>query len=139
MINFNQLRVFFHAAKYLSCTKAAEKLYITQPAVTAQLKQLEEACSLKLFKRKGRHIFLTDQGNTLYKYAVKVFEYEREIEDAIDEVEDKWAEVVSEISEVPVNPFKKDILIDLFGVAWMPFHVVEVEGDTVHLPGFAAG
>ena len=49
----------------------------------------------------------------------EIIELTEEIELAIDEVEDKWAEVVSEISEVPVNPFKKDILIDLFGVAWL--------------------
>jgi len=74
VINFNQLRVFYQTAKYSSCTRAAEKLYITQPAVTAQLKFLEEFCSLKLFKRKGRKIYLTDEGKTLYDYALKIFE-----------------------------------------------------------------
>lgn len=88
MLNFNQLRVFCQAARYLSCTKAAEKLYITQPAVTAQVKQLEDACNLKLFKRKGRRIFLTDEGKTLYDYAVKVFEYEKEIESIIVEMKE---------------------------------------------------
>jgi hypothetical protein len=35
-----------------------------------------------------------------------------------------------------VTPFKKDILIDVFGVAWMPYHVVEVEGKVTQIPGF---
>ena len=88
MLNFNQLRVFCQTARYLSCTKAAEKLYITQPAVTAQLKLLEDSCNLKLFKKKGRRIFLTDEGKTLYDYAAKVFEYEKKIESVIEEMKE---------------------------------------------------
>jgi DNA-binding transcriptional LysR family regulator len=88
MLNFNQLRVFCQTARHLSCTKAAEKLYITQPAVTAQIKLLEDSCNLKLFKKKGRRIFLTDEGKTLYDYAAKVFEYEREIESVIEEMKE---------------------------------------------------
>lgn len=86
MINFNQLRVFYQAAKHMSCTRAAEKLFITQPAVTAQIKQLEEACNLRLFKKKGRKIYLTDEGQTLYGYAQRVFQYEKEIECVIEEM-----------------------------------------------------
>ncbi|MFH1491662.1 MAG: LysR family transcriptional regulator [Pseudomonadota bacterium] len=86
MINFNQLRVFYHAAKYQNFTIAARKLFITQPAVTAQVKLLEESCSLKLFKKKGRMLYLTDEGKTLYDYAGKVFEYEKEIEGAIEDM-----------------------------------------------------
>ncbi|MGD9034108.1 MAG: LysR family transcriptional regulator, partial [Desulfobacteraceae bacterium] len=88
MLNFNQLRVFCQTARYLSCTKAAEKLYVTQPAVTAQVKLLEDSCNLKLFKKKGRRIFLTDEGKTLYDYAAKVFEYEKEIESVIEEMKE---------------------------------------------------
>ena len=86
MINLNQLRIFYHAAKRLNFTKAAESLFITQPAVTAQVKHLETHCNLKLFKKKGRQIYLTDEGVTLYEYARKLFEYEKEIEDAIEDM-----------------------------------------------------
>jgi len=88
MLNFNQLRVFCQTARYLSCTRAAEKLYITQPAVTAQIKLLEDSCNLKLFRKKGRRIYLTDEGKTLYDYAAKVFEYEKEIENLIDDLKE---------------------------------------------------
>jgi hypothetical protein len=57
---------------------------------------------------------------------------------AISEVEDKWEEVAAEIEEISVTPYKKDILIDVFGVAWMPYHVVDVGGMTMELPGFSA-
>jgi DNA-binding transcriptional LysR family regulator len=86
MINFNQLRIFFQTAKYQNCTVAAEKLYITQPAVTSQIKAFEESCNLTLFKKKGRKIFLTDEGKNLYEYAKRVFEYEKEIGDAIEDM-----------------------------------------------------
>ena len=83
MINFNQLRGFCLAAKYENFTTAAEKLYVTQPAVTAQIKLFEEYCGLKLFKKRGRKVYLSDEGKTLYQYARKIFEYEEEIENVI--------------------------------------------------------
>ena len=86
MINLNQLRVFYEAARSGSFTGAARKLFITQPAVTAQMKAFEDHCSLKLFKKKGRRLFLTDEGATLYEYVRKIFEYEREVEDVMEEM-----------------------------------------------------
>ena len=83
MINLNQLRVFYHAAKNLNYTVAAGELFITQPAVTAQMKAFEEACNLKLFRKKGRNLFLSDGGRELFGYAEKIFKYEKEIENAI--------------------------------------------------------
>lgn len=86
MINFNQLRTFCQAAKHGSYTTAAEKLYVTQPAVTAQMKLLEDHCNLKLFKKRGRKVYLTDEGKILYQYARKIFDYEKEIEDVMEEM-----------------------------------------------------
>ena len=86
MLNLNQLRVFYYAAKNLSFTAAAGDLYITQPAVTAQIKSFEEFCSLKLFKKRGRRIYLTDEGRSVYTYAAKIFKYEKEIENVIDDM-----------------------------------------------------
>ncbi len=86
MLNFNQFRVFYYAAKNLNFTAAAAELFITQPAVTAQIKSFEEFCNLKLFKKKGRKIYLTDEGRSLYQYAAKVFKFEKEIEAVIDDM-----------------------------------------------------
>ena len=86
MINFNQLRDFYQVAKNLNFTIAANNLYITQPAVSAQVKLFEDYCNLKLFKKKGRKIYLTAEGEVLYDYAQKIFEYEREIESAIEDM-----------------------------------------------------
>ena len=86
MLNFNQLRVFYHAAKNLNYTAAANELFITQPAVTFQVKAFEEYCDLKLFTKKGRRVYLTDEGQALFKYAQRIFQYEKEIENVIDEM-----------------------------------------------------
>ena len=62
-----------------------------------------------------------------------------EMEETIDEIETRWAEIARQVSKITVNPYKKDILVELFGMAWMPFHRVQVGGQVVELPGFAAG
>jgi DNA-binding transcriptional LysR family regulator len=85
MININQLRAFYCVAKNMSFTKAAKELFITQPAVTAQVKHFEEWCELKFFKKKGRGICLTDEGEMLYRQASQLFEYENQIENTIDD------------------------------------------------------
>jgi DNA-binding transcriptional LysR family regulator len=86
MMNLNQLRVFYEAARTGSFTSAAKKLCITQPAVTAQIKTFEDQCNLKLFKKKGRNLYLSDEGSTLYEYTRRIFEYEKEVEDVIEEM-----------------------------------------------------
>lgn len=86
MMNLNQLRVFYEAARTGSFTSAAKKLCITQPAVTAQIKTFEDQCNLKLFKKKGRSLYLSEEGNALYEYAKRIFEYEKEVEDAIEDM-----------------------------------------------------
>ncbi|MFO7783781.1 MAG: LysR substrate-binding domain-containing protein [Thermodesulfobacteriota bacterium] len=86
MINLNQLRVFYHAARHQNFTRASEDLHITQPGVTAQARLFEEACNLVLFKKKGRRVFLTDEGRMLYEYARKIFEIEQELEAAVEDL-----------------------------------------------------
>jgi len=86
MLNFNQLRIFYHVAEHRNFTKAAGDLFISQPAVTAQMKAFEAYCGLKLFKKKGRINWLTDEGNTLFEYAKTIFALEKEIENAIDDM-----------------------------------------------------
>jgi DNA-binding transcriptional LysR family regulator len=95
MLNFNQLRCFYHAAKNLNFTRAASELFITQPAVTAQVKLFEEYCNLKLFKKQGRRIYLTDEGRSLFEFAETIFKYEKEIENAIDDMRDLKRGVLS--------------------------------------------
>ncbi len=86
MLNLNQLRVFYEAARLMNYTKAARKLSVSQPAVTAQIRSFEQHCGMKLFKQRGRSKHLTEAGKTLFEYAARVFSQEREIETAIEEL-----------------------------------------------------
>ncbi len=69
----SKITTFIWAAKLNSFTKAAEILNLTQPAVTQHIKQLEGHYKVKLFKKVGRQIYLTEEGELLFKYA-KEFE-----------------------------------------------------------------
>ncbi len=88
MLNLNQLRAFYQAAKCKNLSVAAKHLFVSQPAVTAQVKLFEEYCGLKLFKKKGRNLHLTDEGKALYKYTRKIFECERKIEDVLEQMKE---------------------------------------------------
>ena len=79
-MNLNQLRSFFLTARDKSVTKAAQSLYVTQPAVTMQIKSLEADLDLKLFTRHGKGFELTDAGRVLFGYAERVFEIVEEME-----------------------------------------------------------
>lgn len=69
----SKLKTFINVAKLRSYTRAAEMLNLTQPAVTQHIKQLEEYYEVKLIKKKGRQISLTEEGELLLKSA-KEFE-----------------------------------------------------------------
>lgn len=86
MLNFNQFRIFYYAAKNLNFTRAARELFISQPAVTVQIKAFEAYCGLKLFKKRGRRIWLTSEGRALFDYAKTVFAVEKEIENTLDDM-----------------------------------------------------
>lgn len=81
-----RLRVFHAVAKHLSFTRAAEELYLTQPAITFQIRQLEEHFNTRLFDRHHNRISLTEAGSTVFNYAERILELYRETEKAINEL-----------------------------------------------------
>jgi len=81
-----RLQVFHTVARLLSFTKAAETLHMTQPAVTFQVRQLEEHFNTRLFDRTHNRISLTDAGTKVYEYADGIFELYAEMENAIREM-----------------------------------------------------
>ena len=64
-MNLNQVQVFCAVAKHLSFSMAAEELFITQPAVSQQVKALERQLNVKLFERVGHKLFLTESGEAV--------------------------------------------------------------------------
>lgn len=71
-VTFRQLKVFEAVARLLSYTQAAKELYLTQPAVSMQIKQLEENAGLQLLEQIGKKVFLTEAGTEMYHYARKM-------------------------------------------------------------------
>lgn len=68
-LTFRQLKVFEAVARLLSYTQAAKELYLTQPAVSMQIKQLEENAGIPLLEQIGKKIYLTEAGIEMYQYA----------------------------------------------------------------------
>lgn len=81
-----RLQVFYTVAKLLSFTKAAETLHMTQPAVTFQVRQLEEHFNTRLFDRTHNRVTLTEAGRKSYEYAEDIFELYAEMENSIKEL-----------------------------------------------------
>lgn len=74
-MTLEQLRIFLAVAEVLHFTRAAEALYITQPAVSAAIQSLETEYGVRLFHRIGRHIEITDAGKLLQGEAQKILDH----------------------------------------------------------------
>ena len=85
-ITLRQLKVFERVARRLSFTRAAEELYLSQPAVSMQIKQFEEAIGLPLFERLGKKIYLTRAGEQLYRLSRDIAQQLDEAEQLIEEL-----------------------------------------------------
>jgi DNA-binding transcriptional LysR family regulator len=71
-LTLRQLRIFEAVARHLSFTRASEELHLTQPAVSMQVKQLEETIGLPLFEQVGKRVYLTEAGEELDRYSRSV-------------------------------------------------------------------
>ncbi|MEO7714086.1 MAG: transcriptional activator NhaR [Gemmatimonadaceae bacterium] len=82
-LNYHHLLYFWTVAREGSITRAAGALHLTQPAISAQLRTLEQALGEKLFERRGRHLALTDTGRLVYRYAEEIFSIGRELQETL--------------------------------------------------------
>lgn len=81
-----RLQVFHTVARLLSFTKAADELHMTQPAVTFQVRQLEEQFNTRLFDRTHNRISLTDAGHRVFESAGKIFQLYAEMDNSVREL-----------------------------------------------------
>ena len=81
-----QLQVFEKVANHLNYSRAAEELYLSQPAVSMQIKQLETSIGLPLFEQMGKKVFLTEAGRELFHYARSIAQQLAEMEAVFDEM-----------------------------------------------------
>jgi DNA-binding transcriptional LysR family regulator len=89
-------------ATNLSFSKTATQLHISQPAISMQIKKLEDDLGMPLFDRLGRNIYLNGHGKLLYEYTNKIFDLVEEAENKIQEMEDKiWGSLFIGCSNAP--------------------------------------
>lgn len=82
-LNYHHLRYFWMVAREGGLRRAAEKLNVSPPSISAQIRDLEEALGEKLFRRSGRGNVLTDIGQVVLRYADEIFSLGRELGDAV--------------------------------------------------------
>lgn len=83
-ISLRQLQIFEAVVRHMSYTRAAEELHLTQPAVSMQVRQLEEELGLPLFEKLGRGITLTEAGQELVPYSQGINRSLRELQDVME-------------------------------------------------------
>jgi LysR family transcriptional regulator, transcriptional activator of nhaA len=82
-LNYHHLLYFWAVAKEGSLRLASERLHVSQPSISAQLKQLEESLGTPLFTRTTRSLVLTDTGQTVLEYAEEIFSLGQELLTAV--------------------------------------------------------
>ncbi|ENW95521.1 LysR family transcriptional regulator [Acinetobacter sp. NIPH 298] len=85
-LSLNSLKFFYYVARYESMTIAAEKLFVTQGAVSKQLKNLEDSLGFSLFIREARTLRLTSEGEVLFDCCQQVFQH---IDQCLVQLQDK--------------------------------------------------
>ena len=81
-----QLKVFETVARHLSFSRAAEELHLTQPAVSTQVRQLEDHAGLPLFEQLGKKIYLTPAGTEMLHYSRAIMQQFHEVDEAMSQL-----------------------------------------------------
>lgn len=101
-MTLDQLKSFIEIAELRSFSKAANKVCLSQPTVSCQIKSLEEELGTKLFDRLGKKVFLTKPGDILLGYAREIIDLEQKSKIAIDDILDiKKGEIRLGSSNIP--------------------------------------
>ncbi|CUH96015.1 putative secreted protein [Propionispora sp. 2/2-37] len=106
------LKSFLLVAKLLNITKAAEQLGFSQPAVTAQIYSLEEAFHVRLFKRNGKRLSLTEAGSSMITYAERLVSLWEETRNVMCSFEHSTETIRLGVSTQMINYFLPDILAE---------------------------
>ena len=84
-ITLRQLRIFESVARHSSMSRAAEEMHLTQPAVSMQMKQLEDQIGVPLLEQNGRRMYVTEAGQELRRHAQRFATQVTELQSAMDQ------------------------------------------------------
>jgi len=85
-VTFRQLNLLEAVARNSSFTRASEELHLTQPAVSTQIKQLEQEVGMPLFEQMGKKIYLTEAGKEMYAFSRGIAQQFHDIESVLDDM-----------------------------------------------------
>ncbi len=127
-LNYHHLRYFWVVAKEGSLKKAADKLHVSQPSISEQIKELEEVLGESLFRRSGRANVLTDAGQVVLRYAEEIFGLGAELMRAVKQRPGLqslrfYVGVADAIPKLVVNDILKPVLAGLPAI-----HIICREG-----------
>lgn len=88
-LNLHHLRIFYFVVLYGNTYKAAQKLHISQPAVSTQISRFEKDLGFPLFERKNSQLMITNNGKKVYGYASQIFSIESELIHQIQDIQNK--------------------------------------------------
>ena len=111
-MNTSYLRTFIEVIDLKNISKAAEKLFITQPAVSKQLKLLENDFGADLFRKNGREIYPTEEGKVLYKYAKSVLNEENKIYSMLKKNDGLTGTLAVYTSSVPADYYIQELIYE---------------------------
>ena len=81
---------------------------------------------------------IEESQDAIDEFKQELEELEYEMNDAVEEIEERWAEIATEIEEAVFRAYKKDIHVEMFGVAWFPYWQVKAGEEVIELPGYTA-
>lgn len=128
-LNLHQLATFQIVAKHCSYIRAAEELHFSQPAVSAQIRQLEESLEIKLFDKIGRQTYLTKAGEELYLYSQKIFSVIEEMQETMESLRSPQYGRLSVGADTTVGTY---VIPALLGKFHQMYPEVEITLDVVN-------
>ena len=100
-----RLKVFYSVAKNLSFTKASQELFVSQPAITKHIRELESLYQTRLFNRLGNTISLTESGNVLLEHCERILAEYRKLEYDMHLLHNEYKETFHSLSHIPFYVF----------------------------------
>ena len=128
-LNYHHLQYFWAVAKEGSLRRAGEKLHVSQPTISAQIRQLEEVLGERLFLRSTRRLTLTEPGQVVFGYAEEIFALGQELVSTLgQEASERPLRLQVGISDSVPKVIARKVLLPVFRLP-RPVHLVCREGD----------
>ena len=129
-MDFKELSSFVAVVNYGNFSKAAEKLFVSQPTISQHIKLLEDELNTKLFKRSTKHLSVTNEGKILYDFSVKVLKLKNDFNNKWDKGIDKTIKIGA--SSIP-SAYLLPELISKFKSKYPDVEFDIIQGDSLEV------